>query len=319
MRRLFWIVLLSQFLACKPTGRSLAPTDTQSGPWEYPISVEEGKLDNGALACAADVLKPVTTHNDTKTAFDNLANTSSDTIVIVGHGATGMICTADGDTCTSYIGEDNEKDWADLITGIQKNTKIKTIRLLGCGVGFDAPGRKLLQAIARNTGHTVLAPTSVVYCTNNGVKLDQYGRWVQEPPVESMAASKTADEPSFSTQWLDLGETAKPRFVPWKKVKVTNFSVLESYAGAQFADLPSAEAIRLAREINFGAQFDPHGQPLARLTGRLTLELNFGLPISKTFLVYGDMVVRDEEDAKHFYRVSKAFTYELIARRRRKG
>ena len=314
MRHLFCIVLLSVSVGCqqKEIGKySLGPGP---GQWEHPITVEEGKLDNGALACAIQQLSADGTHNDTVKAFANIATTKNSTVVIVGHGSPGSLCTANGDVCTASINYKNEQEWSQLLTDIKNNQHIKQIRLLGCGVGRLSVGDDLLKALAKDTNRTILAPTSVVFCTANGVELDQGGTWKQEPaPVGEPNVAYT-DSP-FISEHIDLGPTAKPRFISWNNIQIVDFSVLRSIEGTEFEILDGKEADRLARQIIFDKQFLPPGQPLARLTGRLVLQLNSPIPIRRVFLIYGDMIVRNDDNSTEFYRVSADFTEALVNRR----
>ncbi len=306
------VLLLSLTLSIACTGEKLGERGTPKlGDWEHPNTVEEGQDTDNALDLAAQALPADNRHNNTQTAFDNLKTATNNTIVLVGHGAPGVLCTGDGRTCTSAVTFDKPTSAAaaNVFVG---NSNVKTLRILACNLAFGPPGEKVSQAIADATGLVVLAPRSMVYCKNGHVYLENKDDWFEAAPHQARKQNTKPDHSVIPSPFLELTPGVASSRVPWNGVSVDNFSVLDSLNPKHFTPLDSALARQLLDQIDFSTSFDP-GRPLGIVTGHITLSHG---NTAKSYDIYANGVVQDSDNSHAFFHVGTQFTNTLSAQLR---
>jgi hypothetical protein len=324
MRRSLAIVTmtLALLVSCKATknffGRFRSSVDPVIGPWEEPRSLESGPDSNGAIVCAANVFPNVLTHSNTDMAFANVVSAAgnSDTVVLIGHGTAGAICTGDGDTCRTpgaLIRAQNENLWKTSAGQLKNAPGVTTLRLLACGVGASAFGRQLLQELADDTGCVVLGPKTMVFCQNGRLEVDR-GLWEKAIPHAAhtpLAAPPAPLRPSRLQLFSDgkLTEIAAADFP-------VDFKIVQSLESGNFVTLPKDDARRLVEMIDFGERpFRADGPALSVRTG--TVAIDFPPPLGRrTFTIYSDIVALDDANPHWFYRTSAGFADEIARARR---
>lgn len=291
-----------------------------AGPWERPLSLQKGQDTYGTIPCAERILPFDFRSDTTAEVFKNLASKAvkGDTVVIVGHGVPGMICTGKGDKCAgttaAVISAGNESDWMAYAQKLAPN-KVDTVRLLACDVGADDLGAKLLHQIAKHVGSRVIGPTYLVHCKNGEVRLDPLAEW-QEATPDLMPAPKLPKipNPPITTVALQIG--GRLEHVPWSEIQVFSLEVLDAADRSDLVPLSPADAFRLARMVDFASPYDP-GPPFAIVTGHLTLRVvRPGGEVSKTFRIYADELLQDEQSPTMYYRASSDFAAALRQRRK---
>jgi hypothetical protein len=280
MRRVILTVLMAliTLAACKQ-GKTLAKfratADPTIGPWEAPSSLESGSDANGAIACAAKVLPNVLMHRDVTEAFANVvaAAGNSDTVVLIGHGTAGAICTGDGDVCRtagSLVRAQNEYRWKLAAQNLRNASTVKTLRLLSCGVGASTVGQQLLQELADDTGCIVLGPKTMVYCQNGRLEVDR-GLWAKAIP--NTAPARQMASPPPPPRPLNLMTHGKFTTFLWDGLPVT-FDVLQSPESGKYIHLVDGDAKRLAEMIDFATPpLRSSGPALSIVTVNLTITL----------------------------------------------
>jgi hypothetical protein len=288
--------------------------DPQSGPWEHPNTVENGLMDT-ALNCAADSLPANNRHHDTVSAFDYLKNSAETTIVLVGHGAGGSLCTGNGKSCTTSVRFDNLNVWKSEAEKLRPNSTGKTLRILACNLAWGPDGEQLVQLLANRTGRRVLAPVSMVYCLGGAVTL-QEPKWFEAQPQQMTVRTTASKSYAFAQApaYLEIAPGRSSTRVPWPDVVVTDFRILPSFADHDFKPIPKEKWRSLAGQIDFMTPFHP-GEPLAIVTGQITLLAGI---TEKQYLIYADGAVRDKQYPDTFFHVSVAFTNALREQRRRR-
>jgi hypothetical protein len=319
MRRSFAILtmVLALLVSCKATkkffGRLGSSVDPVVGPWEKPRSLESGPDTNGAIACAALAFPDSLRHADTDHAFANLltaaTQTSATTVVLIGHGAPGALCTGNGDDCVqdgTIITFQNEGLWENAASTLSKS-KITTLRLLSCGVGYTKFGQTLLQELADHTNCTVYGPVKNVFCRNGNLEVED-GAWAMAKPggsVVPLRRTTSTTKPSY------LRLRHRGRFVDtsWDKLDIT-FDLLQAYGQKKYSRLSEADAKRLSEMISFGQPFTSSAPSLSLKSGVVAVKLPW-LEKPRQFTIYSDLAVRDDANPALFYHTSGTFAEEV--------
>jgi hypothetical protein len=331
MRRWLLVALLILPAACRISGRRdvpVAPTLKQfaiapashSGPWEIPRSLEKGSDAGGAIKCVERILALDVRSDTSVEAFQGLAATSATggAVVLIGHGKPGVICTGKGDRCSgdkkALVAFYNKAEWrtdaSDLIA-----KQPAQVRLLGCSVGSGDLGLKLLTNLANELHCPVAAPTGLVHCRNNNVELDPYADWQVVEPGQAMQPKwpQTPPIPPGSTATFMI--ESQRVIVSRADIRLVELTSLVGEDQTAFGPVPLDDAASLLPMVDWANPYDP-GPPIAVVTGRLTVRIDFGpIGIDKYFRIYSDELLQDEMHPEVFYRVSAQFTSTLRARR----
>jgi hypothetical protein len=311
-RQIMAVFIVLAIMGCKKDLRTHL-IDPQSGPWEHPNTVENG-LGDTALDCTADSLPANKRHRDTTMAFENLKNSTEPTIVLVGHGTGGSLCTGNGRSCTTSIRFDNWNSWKSEAEKLRPNSQGKMLRILACNLAWGEEGKQLVQMLANSTGRTVSAPYTMVYCPGGKVTLKE-PKWFQATPLQMLRNDIHTEHHDLSRppSFIEGKPGVSSTRIEWLAFTVDDFQVLSSLAGHGFRPfVPLSDWPILASQIDFDHPFHP-GEPLGIVTARVTLK---SVAFTKHYSIYADGVARDDAFPDVFFPVSAAFTDALTAQRR---
>jgi hypothetical protein len=298
----------------KGHGRTLAatfgkPSGVETGPEAVPQN-------QGFLQCATTILNPDFRHDNTADASQKLSlrPDPNSEAVIVGHGAPGVQCTGNGDSCTgdssTMIAAFNLSDWQNLIGKLQGD--FQSLTLLGCDVGQGTDGADLLYDIAKATQRPVRAPNSIIYCTPTGFTFASGGTWVQATPTAKPSPSyapRYRVQPTKTYKFKVQG-TLTP--LPTGSIKVLDFKH-KTYRQREFQTLNNSDPSTLLNLIDFSKPFETNGRPGAIVTGRLRLQLIVGgKPMEREFVLYNDELLEDLTDQNIFYHVDSGFSQYIV-------
>jgi hypothetical protein len=304
----------SNLPSAKGHGRSLAatfgkPSGVETGPEVVPQN-------QGFLQCATNVLNPDFRHDNTADASQKLSlrPDPNSEAVIVGHGAPGVQCTGNGDSCTgdnsTMIAAFNVSDWQKLIAKLQGD--FQSLTLLGCDVGQGTDGADLLYDIAKAAQRPVRAPNSIIYCTPTGFTFAAGGTWVQATPTAKPSPSYAPGYRVQPTKTYKFKVHGGLTSLPAGSIKVLDFKH-RTYRQREFQTLRSSDPSALLSLIDFGKPFETTGRPGAIVTGRLRLELTLGSkPVEREFVLYNDELLEDLTNLDVFYHVDSGLSQYIV-------
>jgi hypothetical protein len=321
VNRIYLLLISAMLLACKGE-RRLIVTDTVSGPWEHPASLQDGA--DGPLQCTAIALKPVTRSTTTNGAIQNVLGVQAGgAVVLAGHGTTGSLCTGPRispfpcPTIAFWNEATGNYAWGKPVDDLKAKGPA-LIRLLGCNVGSEEEGLKLLKALATRAQCTVAAPTGLVHCEDGVASLIDGAKWRLADKDGNVGTDTTPKFTFDAASSLKLYLDGADKTLPWREpiVHVEFVRSLVAFDSDKFETFGPEESDRLARMVDFSHPFHIGGSLLAINTGVVSLRLAVdGHEKAKQFLIYNDTVVQDASNTHSYYHADSRLTAWLVMRR----
>jgi hypothetical protein len=216
---------------------------------------------------------------------------------IVGHGAEGDIDT--GKALGQCITNDNVHEWTPLMEGL--DGKISELFLFGCTVGAGDDGADLLYEIATVISAPVSAPTGLIYCDAAGVfTLEPGAVWQTATP----AARPAPIDPPVHGQAAPMNNTsgAAPSGASSPLQVLSASYTRKGDKGPESDHLSEA----LAQEVLWSQPFTPKGEPGAKVTGHLHVEIVLNGKRQKlSLLVHNHVLLKDAKTATYYHATPK--------------
>ena len=247
------------------------------------------------------------THQNNESAFKNLALKKNVQVeaYLVGHGWPGALCTGDGFLChtsETTLNAYNDGDWGGSARAVMNGYSRLTIA--ACSAGRFAEGSDFLKNLANITSMPVRAPTGNIWCINGEMIMDDGVEWMEVKPGEKPGSNRgptyTAPEQSrynleVDGQILELAAEA---------VTVLRFNYIVRPSFAQLAVIDS-DASALVKLADFSSPSHRAGTLLAAQTGSLVLKVKISpqRTVVKSFVLYADDILQDQDDKSLYYRV----------------
>lgn len=257
-------------------------------------------------------------HDTTSKAVRNLLacvslGASPDRVMMVGHGAPGLIITGTGPAATDsdrMIGNTNFTRWKTPVGRLK--TRITELTFCSCDTGAGVKGAKLLMKVANHIQATVSGFTGQIFIDATGtITCEQNGRWqhahpgIELPPV-SAPIYQSGDNVDLKLKYDEEYKTVKI-----SNVKAVSFSE-PGEKGKRVFSLEGEAARKLVGTINFAEPTEIDGAPLAVITGILQIEFTIDeQPDKRTFIVYNDRLLFDQSTPSTFYYASPALAETL--------
>lgn len=285
-------------------------------PVKLPISIETG-ADNGFLDCVAQKFTGSPTHGNTKTAFDNLAYTpaSAGSVVLVGHGTAGLICTGDGSGCagpSKVVRQSNVNVWDSLATKLRGRSG--RLYLVACNTGAEDDGQTLLRRLAKSTGMEVTAPNAHVWCSDAGITVDPGTVWNTATPagVITYSQRRYRKGKALGRLWsVDRMESIGDEALRFSGLR----TVMSDGDGLRSQPRTDEQARQVGTLIDFGSAFQGPGVPAAVITAVLhvTAVLPGDRRLEWDLNIYSDDLAQDQRNPTTYYRIDSAGTETLRA------
>ena len=279
------------------------------------VTLETGE-DNGFIQCIADQLNPAWRNGTTEEAFRNLDRclAAPGHAAIIGHGASGLICTGDGDKCSDpweVIRHNNEASWRPDAARVRD--QMSTLTLAACKPGAGSKGSHLLYRMAQVTNASVSGPTGDIWChPKKGIWIEGY--WKTATPNQRPARRDVAEEPDDLTS---NGEDAVvvidavPRVVRLNDVEVVAIVLRvdgEEHNIGTRLDLGD----NIHRLIALGTPEITISIPGALITGHLEIRMLLEeRSVSKTYRILANSRLQDTEDTTFYYRLDRRLEERL--------
>ena len=272
----------------------------------------------GFLACVTRNLPATFRHNVTGELFSNLLlpPPQARQIVIAGHGASGRLCTGDGDQCAilanrrTTLDMSTSADWLPLAK--QLHGRYDAILILACNVAFNRNGQQLLDAIAEATGADVAAPDSFIVCDDGGrnIRFPYGGQLLHSKANQLLSNGIQIQQPAPYKVPVEnrgifavLGELVT---VPKGGIDVVTISY-RGYDRREFLNLRGFEGKAFVNLIDFDHPLVADVQPAAIVTGRFVIRLRMGdTLIDRALILYNNEVLEDASTFNVFYRVDSS-------------
>lgn len=212
---------------------------------------------------------------------------------IVGHGAEGDIDT--GKALGQCITMDNTDEWVPLLEPL--DGKISELFLFGCTVGGGDDGADLLHEIAKVINAPVSAPTGLIYCDGAGVFTLEPGAVWQ---TATAAARPAPIDPPVHGQASPMSNTTGAA-AAGAQIHTASYT-------AKGDERPEADYLseQLAREVLWDQPFTPKGEPGAKVTGHLQVDLTLnGKRQKRSLLVYNHVLLKDARQPIYYYATPK--------------
>jgi hypothetical protein len=263
-------------------------------------SVETGQPDNGALACGAAHFWNPMRNGTTKELVNNFLGrlaTQSGNLNIDGHGDIGQIATGGGQDPSwdpdkdQLVADWNIAGWAQEISPL-KNKAFTILTIYSCDTGANQGGADLLFQMANILNRPVRARTDEVTCGVGGI-LYTGGTWQvaypgPKPPtvIPKTGAVILAEKIRSETCYVT------PYSLSFRKKDVLKVTIQRSMQGSRATILFGKPAIDFVEMLMAYPEVDIGGQPLALLTGSVTIDLVIQDRESTIgFNIYNDRIV----------------------------
>lgn len=275
-------------------------------------TIDSSRDDNGFLANMMSAYQSASNTDDriksddtSQQAFTNLRDIKGDVSIIVGHGASGVIGTGDGDgsgTIEQYIAETNVDTW---LPYAKDGIKGKSLVLFGCNVAEGLRGANLLQLVADLVNKPVSGWTETVWTDGASVTAD--GSFITAIPGGTLKAKPSAvkymSDPDKQTFRIKSGSQYQD--VDLSSVKSVHVSVIAKGPGCvtKNRELLGEKAADILREIDFDhPRIEPTKKPGAKVTAQLSVKYNDAI---RAFNILGTSLLQDTYCPSHYYYISQ--------------
>lgn len=263
-------------------------------------SVENGQPDNGALACGAAHFWNCMRHNTTKELVANFLSRlaqQSGNLNVDAHGNVGLLANGGGQlpnwTKDEVMADWNSGQWISELAPL-KGKAFPILSIYACDTGAAQDGADLLFYTANAIGQPVRARTGIVTCGDAGVGFSG-GTWqvaypgttrpTPIPQTDKMEPRRAQSDFFYITS---LGLHFRKEDVSQARIERMRPNRIETvHAGREAASF--VEMIMLYPEVDIG------GQPLAILTGRLSIiVISNNHEVVAKFAIYNDRIIMAE-------------------------
>lgn len=236
----------------------------------------------------------------------------------VGHGDTGLITTGEGaagNDPDKHIGIDNEDLWRPYLS--QLRDKVASLTLWGCHTGLGNAGADLLFAVAQVVNAPVAAPTGLITCDNGDLILEPGTKMQVATPIRRPAPLTIADPMLVSLDGVRTagrGDSSIAR--PAGSDACITFALpgTDPSSQAGHVTLPAEVTADLLRLVRFDHPVELRMMPLAKVTGRLSIQAGAQGQGARNFTLLNDRLLSDDQNPRRFYPVSSSFGLALRRR-----
>ncbi|MGO4513500.1 hypothetical protein AB4Z51_41680 [Bradyrhizobium sp. 2TAF36] len=261
-------------------------------------SVSSGP-DNGALNCDAAHFWNCMRHGTTEQMINNyLGRLAAQTgnLNTGAHGNSGMFEAGSGQATTYNPATDvyswNAFDWASLFMQLKdKGFAIWTI--YSCDTGADADGADLLHRMANLTNRPARARTGLTTCGNDGIGFTG-GVWQVAFPGPKPPPPIPKSPGLLAEEYKSVSRIAiTPTNFEFDVNDVVSIALKAKRPSGTFSTaIKGAQAVEIVRMLFSAPEVDIGGQPLAMLTGEITLNIaQNAAEAVLTFDIYNDRVM----------------------------
>lgn len=233
---------------------------------------------------------------------------------IVGHGHYGIIGTGAGQspgTTDQHMDTSNEASWSGEIAKLKG--LVTDLYLYGCHTGASDVGAQLLYDMAKLANANVYAPTGIIYCDSvtGSFTLELGSQWqIATPTTKPQPINPPVVSTSPTMDEARVHHLGNQLLIAMDQLSASRYQA--SYAATAMTD---QNAMALTQEVLWDQPFTPQGEPGAMITGHLQVVFGHGpRALLKSFLVYNDTLLRDEDNPSIFYRASTRFR-DLVQRK----
>lgn len=266
----------------------------------------EEALLNARMAFYGPSVGPL--HKSTRVAVNNLltclgADPGDGRVMIVGHGAPGVIVTGTGTVASDQdkrIAVPNFNRWKGSVDEL--SPQISELTFCSCETGAGDQGAEVLMKVADLVDAQVSGFTAMIFIDATGnITCEPGGVWQHAQP-EKLLPSISAPMHRFGKIVdLKLKYGDKYRTVKIKRVSAVSFFE-PGEKGKRVFSLRGEAAQRLVRTINFAKPSEIDGAPLALTTGRLEIEYVIDeKPDERIFVIFNDRLLLDQATPNTFY------------------
>jgi hypothetical protein len=256
-------------------------------------------------------------HGTTSVAVSNLLScleTPGDLrVMIVGHGAPGIIITGSGAVASDRdkrITVRNFSRWSASVG--QLESRITELTFCSCETGAGDKGAELLMKVANHVKAIVSGFTGIIFVDATGnITCETGGQW-QHAHANTVLSPVPAPVHKF-------GETVNLRLKYPEGFRTINISDVfaisffdPSKDDKRILSLEGEAAHEVVRMVDFTEPSEIDGAPLALITGTLKIEyLSQEERDSRTFLIYNDRLLFDQSTPNVYYYASPALATAL--------
>lgn len=256
-------------------------------------------------------------HGTTSVAVSNLLScleTPGDLrVMIVGHGAPGIIITGSGAVASDRdkrITVRNFSRWSTPVGHLE--SRITELTFCSCETGAGDKGAELLMKVANHVKATVSGFTGIIFVDATGnITCETGGRW-QHAHANKVLSPVPGPIHKFG-EIVDLKLKYDEGYRTVRISDVFALSFLDPSKDDNRTFLLEGEAAQgVVRMVDFAEPSEIDGAPLALTTGTLKIEyLIQEKPDARTFLIYNDRLLFDQSTPNVYYYASPALATAL--------
>ncbi|AEF56155.1 DUF4347 domain-containing protein [Marinomonas posidonica] len=295
------------------TSEGLTKTENSSlNTLTIAATIDSSRDDNGFLANMMSTYQSASNTGDrigsddtSQQAFTNLRDIHGDVSIIVGHGASGVIGTGDGDssgTIEQYMEASNRTTWEPYA---RDGVNGKSLVLFGCNVAEGQVGADFLQMVANTVNKPVSGWTGTVWADGTSVTAD--GSFLTASPGSTLKAKpsvvKHMSDPNKQSFKIKSG--GQYQDVDLNAVKSVHVSVITKGPGCvtKNREFLGEKAAEILREIDFDhPRIETTKKPGAKVTAQLSVKYDNAI---RAFNILGTSLLQDTYCPSHYYYISQ--------------